>query len=173
MIDEGGRREDVSSAQAQVEVAEGQVRDATANAAQTRVKEKDVLAARAALAQAQAALDTARRQFSNTYIRSPLSGVVSSREADPGQVVSPGQVLANVVDLASIYLKGDVPERYLASVTPGQPVQVQIEALAGRTFPGTVTEVYPAGSTTNRNFSVRISLASEQTAIRPGMAASG
>ncbi len=136
-------------------------------------RREDVSSAQAAVAQAQASVDTAQRRLSNTYIRSPISGVVSARAADPGQIVSPGQVLANVVDLDSVYLKGDVPEKYLAKVNKGQPVSVQIEAIPGRTFLGSVVEIYPSGSTANRNFSVRISIPQADATVRPGMSASG
>jgi RND family efflux transporter MFP subunit len=82
-------------------------------------------------------------------------------------------VLAHVVDLDSVYLKGDVPEKYLAKVNKGQPVSVQIEAIPGRIFQGSVAEVYPSGSTANRNFSVRISIPQADATVRPGMSASG
>jgi RND family efflux transporter MFP subunit len=136
-------------------------------------RREDVSSAQAAVAQAQASVDTAQRQLSDTYIRSPISGVVSARSADPGQIVSPGEVLARVVDLGSVYLKGDVPEKYLARVHKGQPVTVRIEAIPGSSFKGLVTEVYPSGSTSNRNFSVRVSIPGTSATVRPGMSASG
>jgi len=173
MIDEGGRREDIFSAQAQVDVAEGQLRDAKANAFQNKVREKEILAAKAAVQQSQAAVDTAKRQLDNTYVRSAISGIVSSRTADPGQVVTPGQTLAKVVDLGSVYFKAEVSEQYMARVTQGQSVSLRIGALPDDVFRGKVTDIYPSGSTSNRNFSVRISISAANSKIKPGMFASG
>jgi RND family efflux transporter MFP subunit len=173
MIDEGGRQEDISNAQAQVAVAQSQLQDARANAGQNRVKEKDVLAARAVVKQAQAAVDTTQRQLDDTYIKSPIAGVISARSADPGQIVSPGQVLSNVVDLSSIYFKGDIPEKYLSQVNKGQAVSVRLDAMPNETLPGRVAEVYPSGSTSNRNFSGRIAILGQNDHVRPGMSASG
>lgn len=173
IIDEGGRREEVSSAQSQVDVASGSLRDAQANAAQNRVKEKEVTAAKAAVLQAKASLDIARRELENTYIKSPLSGVVSSRSADPGQVVAFGQELATIVDLKSIYFKGDISEQNMASVRKGQPVNVKIDALPDDTFNGSIVEIFPAGSTASRNFSVRISIPGASSKVKPGMFATG
>ncbi len=173
LIDEGGRREDIASNQAQVEVARQQVLQAKANESQNLIKQRDVEAARAVVMQAQASVDTAKRQLDNTYIRAAISGVVSTKSADPGQVVSPGQNLGMIVDLNSIYFKGDVSEKYLTSITPGQNVLVTLEALQGQSLVGRVTKINPAGSTSSRNFSVQINLVNANGKIRPGMFASG
>ena len=173
LIDEGGRREDISSAQAQVDVARGQLLDAEVNRSQNTVKQKEILAARAGVLQAQAAVDTARRQLENTYIRSSISGIVSSRTADPGQVVSPGQTLATIVDPGSVYFKAEVSEKNLSQITQGQPVTMRIDALPGIVFRGLVSDIYPSGSTSNRNFSVRVSLVGVSAKVKPGMFASG
>lgn len=173
LIDEGGRQEDISSANSQVDVAKGQLRDARSNAAMNKVKAKDIFAAKAGVQQAQAALDTARRGLEYTYVKSPISGVVSARASDPGQVVSPGQTLANIVDLGSLYLKAEISEKYLSTVRNGQSVGVNVDAVPGKVFQGRVTEIYPSGSTLNRNFFARISISGTDTSLKPGMSANG
>ncbi len=173
IINEGGRQEDISTAQAQVDMANAQIRDAKANASQNEVKAKDVLAAKASVQQARAAVDTAKRQLENTYIKAPISGTVSARAADPGQVVSPGQTLANIVDLGSVYFKGEVSEKELATISTGQSVRISIDALPGEVLSGKIVEIFPSGSTANRNFCVRISIAGGDSVVKPGMSASG
>lgn len=173
LIAEGGRVEDITSSESQVEMARQQLREAKANASQNLVKEKDILTAKATVLQAQAAVDTAKRQLENTYIKASISGVVATRTADPGQVVSPGQSLATIVDLGTVYFKGDVSEKYLSYVSNGQPVSVHLEAYPGKTLVGKVTQINPAGSTVNRNFSVRITINAANFKIKPGMFASG
>jgi RND family efflux transporter MFP subunit len=173
LIDEGGRQEDISSANSLVDVARAQLRDAKSNAAMNKVKDKDILAAKAGVQQAQAALDTAKRGLQYTYVKSPISGIVSTRTSDPGQVVSPGQTLASIVDLGSLYLKAEVSEKYLSTVRNGQAVSVHVDAITDKVFQGRVTEIYPSGSTLNRNFFARISIAGADTNLKPGMSASG
>lgn len=173
LIDEGGRKETVNSVQSQVDVAKGSLRDALANSSENRIKAKDITAARAEVQEAQASVDTARRQLSDTYIKSPISGTISSRSADPGKVVSSGQEIANVVDLSSVYFKGDVSEQYMAKISKGQSVNVTIDAMSGTVFHGSIAEIYPSGSTSNRNFAVRISISKPSNKIKPGMFASG
>lgn len=163
----------ITQAEAVVATAREGLRTARANASQNLLRKEDVRQAKAALDQAKAALALAQEQLSYSYVKSPISGVISSRTADPGAVVSPGQAIAEVVDLGSIYFKGDVSERSFDDVHTGQKVTVQIDAIPGQAFTGTVDELYPAGSTTNRNFPVRIAIKGGKGRIRPGMFARG
>ncbi len=173
LVKEGGRREDVSQAEAQVLVAQEQLRTAKANAAQNLVREEDIKQARAAVRQAEAALALANQQLSYTYVKSPISGELASRLAEPGQVVAPGQPIADVVNLASVYFKGEVSEKDTLRIRKGQAVDVRVDAAPARVFRGTVAEVYPAASTQSRSFSVRIKIDRTDHIVKPGMFARG
>ncbi len=173
LIKEGGRVEDISAAQAQAAVAKEQLRAAKANASENLLRAEDVKSALAGVRQARAAVALARQQLANTYIKSPISGEMASRTAEPGQVVTPGQALAQVVNLSSVYFKGDVSEKGLNCVAKGQVVPIEINALPGKEFRGVVTEIYPSGSNLSRNFPVRITLGQPTRGIKPGMFARG
>ena len=173
LIKEGGRVETVHQAQAVVETAQEGLRAAKANASQNMLRKEDVRQAQAALSQAKANVALAEEQLSYSYIKSPISGVLAARTTEPGQVISPGQGLAEVVNLDSIYFKGDVSERGFAQIRRSQPVRVRIDAIPGETFQATLAEIYPAGSTTNRNFNVRIVINAHGVTVRPGMFARG
>lgn len=169
LIKEGGRSEDVLQAQSQVDVAREQLRSARANASQNLLRKEDIKSAAAAVEQARAALALAKQQLSYTYIKSPISGEISSRSADSGSVVSPGQTLAEVVNLSSAFLRGEISEKDLVNITKGQYVAVSVDAIPGRSFAGVVDQIYPAGSLQSRNFPVRIRIDSTGQVIRPGM----
>jgi len=173
LVKEGGRFEDIQQAQAQVLTAKEALRSAKANASQNMLRKEDIKQAQAALEQAKASVALAEQQLSYSYIKSPISGMMSSRLTEPGQVISPGQALGEVVDLGSIFFKGDVSENSIADVHKGQNVRVTIDAIPGKTFAGHIDEIYPAGSTTSRNFPVRIGINDTSHTIRPGMFARG
>ncbi len=173
LVQEGGRKEDIRQAEAQVATAREQLRAAKANAAQNLVREEDVRQAKAAVRQAEAAVALAKQQLSYTYIKSPIDGELSSRLADPGQVVGAGQPIAEVVNLASVYFKGSISEMELAGIRKGQPVEVRVDALPGSVFKGTVDEIFPAASPQSRNFPVRIRIDKTNQLIKPGMFARG
>jgi len=171
--DVASARSAVQQAQAAVEVANEQVKQAESNISETRLRKEDITAAQAAVRQAEATLAIARRQFANTLITAPIAGVIASRTADPGQVLSPGQAVATVMDLRSVYLKGTVAEQQLNRIAKGQAVQVKVDALPGVTLRGIVQEINPAGSTSSRNFSVRITIPQMDRQFKPGMFARG
>ncbi|MGB9619976.1 MAG: efflux RND transporter periplasmic adaptor subunit, partial [Armatimonadota bacterium] len=106
-------------------------------------------------------------------VKSPIDGELASRLAEPGQVVGAGQLIAEVVNLASVYFKGEISEKELSGVRRGQPVDVRIDGLAGQVFKGKVDEIYPAASTQSRSFPVRIRIDKTNLMIRPGMFARG
>lgn len=173
MIKEGGRTEDIAQAEAQVQIAEEALRTARANASQNLLRKEDVRQAQAAVGQAKAAVALAEQQLSYCYVNAPISGLLSARQAEPGQVISAGQPLGEVVNLGSIYFKGDVSEKEIVNVRAGQHVRVTVDAIPGRTFAGRIDKVFPAGSTTSRNFSVRVRISDPSRQIRPGMFARG
>lgn len=170
------RKADVVMAQAalaQNDVQRANVEMARAALAQNEVRRADVLAARAALKQARSSLDIARKALADASICSPISGQVASRSADPGHVVSPGVPILRVVSLDSVYFEPTVPDRELASVRVGQPVQVKVNAFPDRVFTGQVARIYPAGTRQSRSFPVRIPVSNPDRALRPEMFAQG
>lgn len=173
LIKEGGRSEEVQQAEAQVSVANEALKSAKAGASQNLLRKEDIRQAAAALDQARAMVAIAQQQLSYSYIKSPISGVVSSRSTESGQVVSAGQALAEVVNLGSLYFKGDVSEKRFAGIRVGQKVRVEIDAIPDAAFAGTLAEIYPSGSTLSRNFPVRITLREGGLRVRPGMFARG
>lgn len=173
LVKEGGRQEDILAAQAQVDSAREQLRTAKANASLILLRQEDVKQARASVAQAEAALALARQQISYTVIKSPIAGKLSSRLTEPGQVVAAGQPLAEVVNLGSLYFKGDVSETELVNIRKGQKVSVRVDAVTGHLFDAVVRDIYPSGSTASRNFPVRIDIQDTEGAVRPGMFARG
>lgn len=173
LVREGGRTEDIQAAEAQVSMAREQLRTAKANASQILLRKEDIKQAQAAVEQAEAALALAKQQLSYTYIKSPISGKLASRLIDPGQVVGPGQAMGDVVNLGSLYFKGDISERNIANVKQGQNVNVKIDAIPGKSFSGSVIDIYPSGSTLSRNFPVRIGINTYDGIIKPAMFARG
>ena len=186
----GNRPEDVAQDQEKVRQAEETLRQSVAARStdavkkadletalavqgQNEVKKADVLAARATLAQAQNTLVIARQAVRDAVVRSPIAGRVSSRTADPGEVITSATVLLHVIALSNVYYEPSVPDTTLRSVRIGQPVSVQVDAFPGRAFPGRVTRIYPQGSSTSRTVPLRITLPNAEGLLRPNMFASG
>jgi membrane fusion protein (multidrug efflux system) len=90
------------------------------------------------------ALAKAERDLSFTTITAPFDGVVGNKAAQLGEYVQPGTRLLALVPLTSAYVDANFKETQLASIRPGQKVDVAVDALDGRVIEGTVTSVAPA-----------------------------
>ncbi|MDO8586399.1 MAG: efflux RND transporter periplasmic adaptor subunit [Armatimonadota bacterium] len=173
LIQEGARPEDIEAAEGQFSQAREALRMARANASQVDVRWEDVKGARAAVSQAEAALAAARQQLAYTSITSTVSGVVSSREVEPGQTATPGMTLMAVVDLRSVYFEANVSESDFEKVRIGRSVSVTIDALPGRSFSGIVAKILPVASPASRDFKVQAQIPNRGGDLRPGMFARG
>lgn len=149
-----------------------------------------VRTAEAAVAQARAQLSTDQTQFSKALIRSPVTGVVLSRNVDPGQTVAASfnaPVLFLIAeDLRKMRLDVKVDEADVGEVAANQTATFQVDAFPGRTFPAHVERVdvganASSGSTTSSSSSAAanavvsytavLSVDNAQGILRPGMTA--
>lgn len=117
-----------------------------------------VEAARAQLGQAAAQIeaaaaqkDTAGTDLATTRIVAPVAGKVASSSVRLGQFVQPGQRLMTIVPVQAIYVEANFKETQIGLMRPGQPVTMDVDALSGVEFHGTVESITPG---TGANFSL-------------------
>ena len=101
----------------------------------------DVDAARARLADSQAALDAVRAHAAAAVLRAPLAGEVYGLTLRPGAYLAAGDLLANVGRLDRVRVRVFVDEPLLGRVAPGEPVTITWEALPGKQWHGTVEKM--------------------------------
>lgn len=126
-----------------------------------------------AVDQLKAQLDAARSQYDNllenTVLRSPINGVVTARNYDPGDM-SGAQPVLTVGQLAPVVkVMINVSENDLADVRGGMPVSIEFDAFPGESFSGTIARVYPTVDTATRTFPVEVRIANSSERIKPGM----
>lgn len=167
------RAEDISSARESVRQAEEGVRSAEAQKSLDSLLTEQVRAAEANLRSAQAAVGLIQQQVSDAQIRAPFSGRVYGRPAQPGSVVGAGSPVVRIIGSGGVYFEGEAPESAIASIIPGSPVDITVDALTGRKFAGKVTNLSPQASSVGRLFSVRIQFLAMPAEIKPGMFARG
>ena len=135
------------AAQARVEQGRAGISLARANFKQVNMRTADASAASANVAAARAALEAAELQLSYTTVVAPVSGVVTHKSVEVGQIVQPGQQLLVVVPLQDIWVTANFKETQLAKVRPGQRAEATV-AMYGKTFTGRVDSI--AGATGSR-----------------------
>ncbi|HEY3268186.1 MAG TPA: efflux RND transporter periplasmic adaptor subunit [Armatimonadota bacterium] len=160
---------DIAAAKAQVQQAKATLATARANTAQTPAYQENLAALQAAVDAAVAQLHSAQAQLSDTVLRSPLSGSVTGRFADPGTMASPSQPLLSVQAIRQVYVTVAAPEDVSRRIFTGQPATVRVDAIPGKTFAAKVAQVNPAADPASRQFSVRLILDNAQGLLKPGM----
>lgn len=104
-------------------------------------------------------------------LRSPIAGVVSDRQVNPGMEISPGMAnpLFVVTDPTRVWVLVDVPEKLLGKVAPGQPVSIEVDAYPDTQFAGRIDKIAPALDPLTRRISVRCRVDNRDARLKPEM----
>jgi RND family efflux transporter MFP subunit len=142
----------------------------------------DSLRAKIALAKqqvagAQARVSEAQQAVDNTVIRAPFDGIVVSKDAQVGEMVSPNSAgggftrtgIATIVDMNSNEIEVDVNEAFIARVVPGQNVTAVLDAYPDWQIPSRVRTVIPTADRQKATVKVRISFLKLDPRILPDM----
>jgi RND family efflux transporter MFP subunit len=114
-------------------------------------------------------VDKTRAQIGQKTIVAPFSGRLGIRKVDVGQYVAAGAALVSLQQLDPIYLDFQTPEQNYADLAVGQVVAAQIDALAGATFKGKVSNIDARVDHDTRSVLVRAEFANPDKKILPGM----
>jgi RND family efflux transporter MFP subunit len=142
----------------------------------------DSLRARITLAEqqvraAEARIAVAQQDLDNTIIRAPFAGIVVSKDAQRGEMVSPTSAgggftrtgIATIVDMTSLEIEVDVNESYIARVKPGQPVTASLDAYPEWRIPAKVRTVIPTADRQKATVKVRVAFDRLDPRILPDM----
>jgi RND family efflux transporter MFP subunit len=142
----------------------------------------DALAARLASARAEVAvaesnLALRRQSLDDLVIRAPFAGVVISKDAQPGETVSPISAgggftrtgIATIVDMASREIEVDVNEAYINRVSDGQQVNAVLDAYPDWSIPAHVISIVPTADRQKATVRVRIAFDELDPRILPDM----
>ncbi len=135
-------------AQSRLAESESVLRLAKGNLSRIDAARDDIATAAAQIDVARAALTQAAIQLTYTQLKSPVAGVVTSRNIEPGEAVNVGREVITVSDLKRVDLKIFVDETEIGRVKPGQKVDVRIDTFPGKVYEGTVSFVSPEGEFT-------------------------
>lgn len=118
-----------------------------------------------------------RAELSNTVIRSPFAGIVISKDAHVGEMVSPISAgggftrtgICTVVDMSSLEIEVDVNESYISRVQPEQRVEAVLDAYPDWRIPARVITTIPAADRQKATVEVRIAFEELDPRILPDM----
>lgn len=110
----------------------------------------------------------------NTFpVRADYSGYVSQKMVNPGDYLKKGAVLYNVMDLSAIWVLFDVHEADIVWIGTGDPVDLTIPAVPGKTYRGSISFIDPVIDPLTRVAKARVELTNTNLELKPEMFASG
>lgn len=182
MLQEGIRKETIQTAEAKLAEGEATLRQAKTNLKKIKTAQKDVEQARSQIKVAKSAVDLADISLDYTLLRAPLAGTVTSRNVEPGEVVTSGREVLTLADLSTVYLKIFVDEQDLGKVKIGQTADVKTDTFPGKVYKGRVSFISPQGEFTPKIiqthkervklvYLVKISIPNPEGELKSGMPA--
>lgn len=130
---------------------------------------EDRQALQAQVSQAQATLDLAGIRLSYTRITSPISGTISERFFDPGDLAVPTKTLVTVVQMYTVRVVVYFPENQIRYMVPGIQARLTVAAYPNQVFYGRIDKVSPTLNPETRMFSAEIKVLNKKRLLRPGM----
>ncbi len=105
----------------------------------------------------------------NTSLKSPITGIISARNYDNGDMYNGQQPILTVMQINPVILRINVSEMFFSKVKVGMPVEIKLDVYENESFEGKVSLVYPTIDERTRTFGVEVKLNNTQTKVRPGM----
>ena len=122
--------------------------------------------------QAKAQLDVQREVVANLKknieVRSPISGVVTARNYESGDLFAQQPIL-HIMQIDPLKVIANISEQYFPNVKVGMPVKLTVDIFPDEEFTGTVSLIYPALDPTTRTFKVEVKVPNAKRTLRPGM----
>ena len=162
------RMEATQAAQAQIQLA-----DAKTNFVRMDELYKVGGVSKAQWEQAKSAVDQAKLAYGNaaenTVLRSPISGFVTAKNYDNGDMTSPQLPVVVIQQIAPVKAVIGVSEQYYSFLKKGAAATLSVDALGEETFSGVVTNIFPTLDPVTHTVSTEIEVANKDLKLRPGM----
>lgn len=134
-------------------------------------KTNGLAAARAHVAEAQAALDASRNQAGYAELRADANGVITAIAGEVGQVVGTGQTVMTLAHDGASEVEINVPEQSIGRLKVGNSAQIELWTESGKQHAGRIREIAPSADATTRSYRVRVAFDDESTRLLLGQTA--
>lgn len=163
----------ISQQSAEQARTEAQTAAQALRAAQERVRteQEAVAAAQGRVVAQQAVVAQTKERRSYARLISPITGVVTERVTEPGNLLQPGNEVLKIADFSRVKVEVQVSELELSQIQVGQSVQVRLDAFRDETLIGRVTRISPAADATARLVPVEVVIPNSEGKIGSGLLA--
>nr|MEA1925976.1 efflux RND transporter periplasmic adaptor subunit [Patescibacteria group bacterium] len=138
------------------------------------LKPEERAAKKLAVDQARASVQITREQLGKTVLHSPIKGIVSERNAEPGEVTGIGATVVSIIQRGELKIEADIPESDIAEVSLGQKADITFDALpSDEIFKAEIFEIEPAATIIQDvvYYKVKLKLENIDQRLKTGMSA--
>ncbi len=173
----GSRKEDIRAAEERFRQAQEAER-----LVQAGPRTEEIADARAQLAEAQARLEQIKVQLAEGEVKAPAAATVEVLSIRPGDLLTPNQSIARLLEKDQIFVRVYIPEPQLGLVKVGQKARIKVDSFNDRSFDGVIEQINTQGEFTPRNiqsrdernhqvFGVKVRIDNREGKLKAGMAA--
>jgi HlyD family secretion protein len=177
-------KEQLDQAENKFFLAQNQLGQAEDNAKKIEhlARPEEISASNARVQQLEATRDRVRKTIDDSYIISPVAGIVTHKVIEQGELAGIGATVATVANLSKVYLMIYVTEEELPHIRLGEKVSVKVDGLPNKVFTGSVTYISPEAEFTPKNiqtkddrtklvFGVKVEIPNPNGALKKGLPA--
>jgi len=148
LLKEGFRKETIRAAEARLAEGQAFLKQTKSNLKKITAAKSEIEVAAAQTKAASATLEVSDIQLGYTVLKAPFDGIITSRNIEPGEVVSPGREVLSIADMSTVDLKVFVGETEIGRIKPGQKVDVKTDTFPDKIYTGIVSFISPEGEFT-------------------------
>lgn len=167
-------KSELDKAKRDYEIAKANMDVALAGRGQLKARAEEITARKAAVKEAGESLALAELNNEYSFLKAPISGIVTSVPVKVGETVMKGALVATMIAMESLYIESFVDEADVDKVRMGQEVRITMDAYPEETFQGVVYMISPVvtgGRLEARTFEVRTRFSEKDLLLKSGMSA--
>ncbi|HWF39565.1 MAG TPA: HlyD family efflux transporter periplasmic adaptor subunit [Candidatus Acidoferrales bacterium] len=171
---------------AQADLSNPEIRESQTSLVRRQISQQqaEIAGAVSQIAQARAQLAEAETSRQYLTVKAPFTGTVTTRAAEPGEVLTTGTPVITLIDLTKVYLRGFIPEGQIGRVKVGQPAHIFLDSNPDQAIDAYVSRIDPEATFTPENTYFRDERVKEVVGVKlqlkeafgfakPGMPADG
>ena len=135
----------------------------------TKIEWAELQASKARVSQARNNLKSTEIMLNETYIRSPIFGLVAARNMEAGEMIKPDSTIATLINISDVYIAMNVNEKDVTRIKKGQPVTFTVDAIGEKEFKAKINRITPVLDMKTRTVEVKAVLKNFNNKLLPGM----
>lgn len=118
---------------------------------------------------AQVELDSAKLELEKTYLKSPISGVIESKDVESGEYVTSNVQVATLGEISEVFTEMGIIEKDVEKISLGQKITIKVDTFPNEEFTGEVDNIFPVIEGKSRTLTVRGKIKNPENKLLPGM----